>query len=91
MPIQPADSSDRTAPKAASPAFGKKKAKDNQANYGFSNQARLDTRKERTEEQEYAANGLAKTQRYSYDRVGQSHDDLNIRPTDHSATEGREL
>lgn len=46
----------------------------NQANYGFSHGAELDTEREETEKQEYTSDGLPRTQQYSFDKVGRSHE-----------------
>lgn len=43
-------------------------------NYGFGGRAELDTKREETEEQEYAANGLPRMDKYSVDKVGRRHD-----------------
>ncbi len=43
-------------------------ARDTQTNYGFSQGAELDTRGDETEEQEYAADGLPRTTKYSVDK-----------------------
>lgn len=56
----------------------KERATDEQLrNYGFGQNARLDTAREVTEEQEYAADGLPRTQKYSVDKVGRNHDELD--------------
>ncbi len=52
-------------------------AEDIKANYGFARDAELNTEAEETEDQEYKANGLPRTMKYSVDKVGRSHDDHN--------------
>ena len=47
---------------------------DAQMNYGFDQKADMDAEGEVTQRQEYAKGGLPKTQQYSVDKVGRSHD-----------------
>jgi hypothetical protein len=77
MPLKPQDTDKLKTPPADT--FGKKRnkgkntdretaAKDVQVNYGFARNAELNTAAEETEEQEYAANGLPRTTKYSVDK-----------------------
>lgn len=46
---------------------------DVQTNYGFDQKADMDTEGEVTQRQEFAADGLPKTQQYSVDKGGRRH------------------
>ena len=78
MPLKPQDTDKLNTTPADT--FDKKKddkskntdrdvpAKDVQTNYGFGNNAELNTASEETEKQEYDANGLPRTAKYSVDK-----------------------
>ena len=64
------------------------RAQDSQKNYGFGGGAELDTAAEETEHQEYAAGGLPRTQNYTVDKVGRSHDDAHNERGDRKGSSG---
>ncbi len=77
MPLKPQDTDKMKTPPADT--FGQKKreskntdretpARDIQTNYGFARDAELNTAGEVTEDQEYAADGLPRTTKYSVDK-----------------------
>lgn len=84
MAVQSNDMNTDKIKKPGPDVFGKKervkerpsdnRTDDVNTNYGFSNGAELDTGAEETEDQEYMADGLPRTQKYSIDKVGRSHD-----------------